>query len=124
MPAYELELESIAAVVHLPASTARLRAMLHTLLACGLWRCLRGEDTHDLPRGLLLGQAVLHISAHPNGARAGTQAIDLSLQGSLEVHAAIVPSAGHTESSTMLVVGYHAAAVTINSAREVCKERM
>ena len=76
------------------------------------------------PAGFRSGRQFYCFQLNPDGARAGTQAMDLSERGSLEVHATIVRSLGYTESTTMLVVGYHAAAVTINSAREIRKEGM
>jgi len=84
-----------------------------------------GEKTPMIsPAGFRSGRQFYTFQLNPDGARAGTQAMDLSERGSLEVHATIVRSLGYTESTTMLVVGYHAAAVTINSAREIRKEGM
>jgi len=83
-----------------------------------------GEKTPMIsPAGFRAGRQFYCFQLNPDGARAGTQAMDLSERGSLEVHATI-HRAANTESTTMVVIGYHAAAVTINSAREIHKEGM
>ena len=50
--------------------------------------------------------------------------MNLSDRGSLEVHAVISRSAVFTEDTTVLVAGFHAASVEIDSAMGILKEGM
>ena len=83
-----------------------------------------GEKTPMIsPAGMRGGRLFYTFQLNPDGARAGTQAMDLSNHGSLEVHATIVRGAG-TETTTMMVIGYHAASVEVDANRIIRKEGM
>lgn len=72
------------------------------------------------PAGFRAGRQFFTFQLNPDGARAGSQAMSLDDRGSLEVHATIVRTA-HVQQTTMMVVGFHAATVEINAARELTK---
>jgi len=84
-----------------------------------------GEKTPMLsPSGFKAGRQIFCFQLNPDGARAGSSAMNLSDRGSLEVHAVISRSAVFTEDTTVLVAGFHAASVEIDSAMGILKEGM
>jgi len=82
-----------------------------------------GEKTPMIsPAGFRGGRVFYCFQLNADGARAGTQAMNLSDRGSLEVHATIERNATFSEATTMVVVGFHSASVEIDATRSIRKD--
>lgn len=70
------------------------------------------------------GRQIFCFQLNPDGARAGSSAMNLSDRGSLKVHAFISRSAVFTKDTTVLVCGFHSASVESDAAHRMRKEGM